>query len=426
MKSGLLIATSLAAVLLSSAVLADETPAKGKDPTADLPPAAPGVMDLSRVYPGYTYYNKPGADLDAQNNDLKYCGAIAALGVQPRELMPSAGGLLGAIISGAITSMEMKRGVLANIENCMIVRGWRVVLLPDDEGEKLSKLDQASLSEQLKAWVGGEPPHGEIVRAWDNDLTKGSTLKFREAGPATHHSLGLQALAKDLDAPASRPAPGPQPPKSARQPHGVNADHVAGVTLGPDEALIIVRVRHPGMSSGLGVELERLGPDPVTPAWYVDQKPFDLAMEKGLLFTSSDGANYAYVVPAGSWRLKSLISSFYGINLCFGAPAFTAAPGDVVYAGAFDLSAADIGPDMSLDPAKEFLARAPTLQAKLRAANWTNGFTSLCDGTYFYAYEIKGAPTIDGYVRGAAPLAPDKPARPGAGAPSAAPASAGP
>jgi hypothetical protein len=425
MISRFLLAASLLAMLLSSPAMADDAPAKDKDPAADLPPAPPGVMDLSRPYPGYTYFNKPGADLDAQNSDLKYCGAIAVLGIQPRELMPSAGGILGAIISSAITSMEVKRGHHANIENCMIVRGWRVVQVPDDEGEKLSKLDQASLSEQLKAWVGSEPPHGQVVRAWDNDLTKGQTLKFREAGPVVHRSFGEVALAQDFDAPASRPAPGPQPPKSARQPHSINADHIAGVTLGPDEALLIIRVRHPGMSKGLGVELERLGPDPITPAWYIDQKPFDLAMAKGLLFAKGDGEDYAYVVPAGTWRLTSFLSSYYAINLCFGAPAFIANPGDVIYAGAFDLAADDIGPDMTLDPAKVFLARAPALQAKLQPATWTNGFTALCSGTYFYAYEMKGVPMLDGYIRGTAPLAPDKPSKSGAGAPSAAPTPAG-
>jgi hypothetical protein len=256
----------LAWLLLGTAAWADEPPVKGKDPAADLPAAAPGVIDLSRVVPGYTYFNRPGADFDTQSEDLKYCAKIAVLGVQLREVTPSGGGLVGALIGGAITALEVKRGIAANIENCMVVRGWRVVAAPADEGERLSKLDQASLAEQLQAWVGAEPPHGDIVRAWDNDLAKGSTLKFREAGPVTHRSLSLQAQAKDFDAPAQRPPPGPQPPKSARVPKPLKAEQLAKVTLGPDEALIIVQVSHPSMSHGIAVAFERMGPDPDTPA----------------------------------------------------------------------------------------------------------------------------------------------------------------
>jgi hypothetical protein len=406
MKIGWLAAASLTAMTIWSG----DAPAQGTDPAEDLARAGPGVMDLTQVYSGYTYYNRPGADARAQDTDLKYCRSIAILGVQPSEkaaltnavVAEALIGLAGVAATTGKTLLEINRGIAANIEDCMIVRGWRVVQLPNREGERLSKLDTASLRVQLGAWIGGDPPHGEIVRAWDDDLANGNTIKFREAGAVTHRSLSLVAQAKDLDAPPKRPPAGPQHPGSARQPNSLDARSLAGVSLGPDDAVIIARIRHPGVDQGLGVELERIGPDADTPAWYTDQRPFDLLVGKSAAFSTADGEIYAYVVPAGAWRLASLP---WGVGLCFGAPAFTAKGGDVVYAGAFDFTADDIGPDMDLAPARALLKEAPSLVARLRAAEWVNGHTSLCRGTYFYAYEIKGAPTREGYVRGNAPLA---------------------
>jgi len=420
MKMGSLAATSLAAMAVSIAACADDMPAKGKDPTAGLQPAEPAVMDVSRVFQGFTYYNKPGADMATQAADLKYCRSIAVLGVQPHEGTASiAGGVIGYLLTTAVITVEANRGVAANIEDCMIVRGWRVVQISDSEGGMLTKLDQASLSAQLGVWVGGDPPHGQIVRLWDNDMAKGKTIKFREAGAISHRSLSVLALAKDLDAPATRPPPGPQPPKSALQPRALNAAHISGIVLGPDEAMVIVRLRNPGVETGAYLEFERLGPDPNTPAWYADQRPFDVTTGKTYWQAKKEGDDYAFVVPAGAWRLASMMGGlFTTINFCFGAPAFAIKEGEVIYAGAFDFAADDIGPDMDLAPVKPFLVKAPLLAAKLRAADWVNGYASLCRGTYFYDYEIKGAPMRDGYVRGNAPLAKGKTDSPGAGSPT--------
>jgi hypothetical protein len=402
MRTLLFAAATLAALCLAGVAAAEDPPAKGKDPGADLPPAPPGVTDLSRVTPGYTYFNRPGATFEGQQADLKYCAAIAVQGVQPREVMPVGGGLLGALISIQIMKMEIRRGNAANIENCMVVRGWRVVAVGPEEGEKLAKLDQASLSEQLKLWVGADPVHGSVVRQWDNEMTKGKTLKFREAGPVEHQSFSVLALDKDLDAPATR-APGyPPAPPTAAAPRPIAADKMAAVKLQPNEALVVVSLRHVGMHAGIIVALERMGPDADTPAWFTDQKPYLVDAVSGLFFSDSDRA---FVVPAGTWRLSAVGEAYYGVSYCLGAPAFEVKPGEVVFAGTFDLGGEDVGPNLDLAPARTLMAKAPAeLQAKLAPAAWTNGYTAHCHGTYFYAYEIKGAPTKAGYVRGDAPL----------------------
>jgi len=419
MRTLLFAAISLAALLVASAAAADEPPAKGKDPSADVPPAPPGVTDLSRVTPGYTYFNRPGADIESQQADLKYCAVIAVQGVQPREVMPVGGGLIGALISIQIMKMEIRRGNAANIENCMVVRGWRVVAVADEEGEKLAKLDQASLSEQLKVWVGAEQVHGVVVRAWDDDMAKGKTLKFREAGPVEHQSLSILALDKDLDAPATR-APGyPAAPPTAASPRPIAMDKLAAVKLQPNEALIVVSLRHVGMRAGILVGLERMGPDADTPAWFADQKPYVIGAGAGAFFADADRA---FVVPAGTWRLSAVGEAYYGVSYCLGAPAFEAKPGEVIFAGTFDLGGDDVGPNLDLAPARKLMAKAPAeVQARLAPAVWTNGYTAHCHGTYFYAYEIKGAPTKAGYVRGDAPLEKPKADRSGAGPSAVAP-----
>jgi hypothetical protein len=69
----------------------------------------------------------------------------------------------------------------------------------------------------------------------------------------------------------------------------------------------------------------------------------------------------------------------------------------VVFAGTFDLGAQDIGPDMSLEPVKTWLAGQPAA-ATIRPAVYTNGSVGACGGIgTIYALEIKGAPFEPNY-----------------------------
>ena len=42
----------------------------------------------------------------------------------------------------------------ANTENCMVVRGWRVVQVSADTAESIAKLNQPDLAARLSPWVG--------------------------------------------------------------------------------------------------------------------------------------------------------------------------------------------------------------------------------------------------------------------------------
>ena len=113
--------------------------------------------------------------------------------------------------------------------------------------------------------------------------------------------------------------------------------------------------------------------------------------------------SYAFVVPAGRWRIRDLSQKGVPVNFCLGSPSFEAKAGEVVYAGSFDLQAEHFGVDPAPEPARAFLRDQPALAAKLTQAVWTNGATGGCGGSYIYALEFAGASSLDGYQGGAAP-----------------------
>ena len=75
----------------------------------------------------------------------------------------------------------------------------------------------------------------------------------------------------------------------------------------------------------------------------------------------------------------------------------------MLYAGAFDLAAEDITPDMDLAPARAWLGDAAR---PVSAAAYANGSLGPCGDNSIYALEFKGAPFEPGYAwgsRGAQP-----------------------
>ena len=105
---------------------------------------------------------------------------------------------------------------------------------------------------------------------------------------------------------------------------------------------------------------------------------------------------FVFAVPAGRWRLYGL-GAAPTLNLCLGSPSFEVKAGEVVYAGAYDLDAAELGPDLDLAPAKAWLGAQGR---PLRAASYVNGSLGPCGDNSIYALEIKGAPFEPGYAWG--------------------------
>jgi len=406
-------------------------------PLAALAGDAP--VTLGQMTLGYTYFNKPSADLAAHDADVKECAAQAArtlafneqvsvdvIGVGPNSGAPAAAGEAAAMILEPLLRQAYHRGAAGSaLENCMVVRGWRVVKLPDDEGQALAKLAPSELSARLAPWVGASNPTGQIVRAWRNDAANTANLRFSLRPDHTNEGqLSLIETTSD----GLHQFDGPRPPIDAapgvldpRWPsHALTSNELSEAPSGSaillvqtkgskiqislSQALLPMTIKDRSPTNGIAVLLDRVGGDGDIHPSRIDHAPDSLFAGKGPGFAPDRGDMFAFAIPPGRWRISGLISSKIGptLNFCLGAPSFEVKAGEVIYAGSFDFSAADIGPGLDLTPAKAWLAGQP--QAGLvRAATYTNGSRELCGGNTVYALEVKGAPFEPNYGWGSAP-----------------------
>ncbi|HEY1752356.1 MAG TPA: hypothetical protein VGG29_13935 [Caulobacteraceae bacterium] len=388
------------------------------------------AADITRTSSGYTYFNKPGADFAAHDADIADCRKVAGRLHQPmtQTTVVAGGGAAGAIgvaIGMAIAqAINDARAHPTNVENCMVVRGWRVVEVDKTEGTALAALDKKARLAEMTPWIGADQPHGQIVRTFGNEIAS----EPPEAVFVPSSNFGNTALSADLavkprEAGRSTPASASTPymARSARPPKPLKAQDLGGVPAG--DALIVVDILGSGQMS---LAFERLGPDLDTPAW-VDGHPgtFEVRQAAGS-FAAANGAQgqmLAFAVPPGRWRIASVGNGQMAISFCLGSPAFDVAAGDVVVAGSFDPDG--LGhPDLTLDAAKAIFPALSGLGDKVRAASYVNGTQGVCDGSYAYAMEIAGRPFADGYAWGARalPAAPPAQAATTAAAPSPPPA----
>lgn len=392
------------------------------------------VIGMGNMTKGYTYYNLPGSTAADHSDAVTACAAEAykvrsrdaEIQYGPTYIYTTNGSLAGNAIGsviGNIIVMQMvagwSRGVYAAaFENCMVIRGWRVVRLPQDEGLSLSQLPTADLAARLAPWTGAAAPHGDIVRTWKNDAAAASTryLYFRPA----HNNDGLLSLTAvtgkplaavdlDLDPHTTVLQLDPKWPKK-----GLTPDQIA--TTLPEAGVIVVRLT--GASSGTGVRLTlvRMGTDKDVLPSSQDHAPDVIAV--GQVKDGGKGGTFAaFAAPPGRWRIAAIAGALgmADIGFCMGSPSFPVAAGDVVYAGTFDMSAEDLGPDLSLDTPKAWLAGQPAADT-IRPAVYTNGSQGACGYNGIYALELKGMPSDPDYHWGSAAVAPH------AEAPEAAPA----
>ncbi len=392
------------------------------------------VIGMGNMTKGYTYYNLPGTTTGDHSDAVTACAA-EAYKVRSRDAEIqygptyiytsnySGGSLAGTAVGGVIGNIIVaqmvagwSRGVYAAaFENCMVVRGWRVVRLPQDEGLSLSQLPAADLATRLAPWTGADQPHGDIVRNWKNDAASASTryLYFRPA----HNNDGLLSLAAVTGKPLAAVdlALSPQTTVLQLDPKwptkGLTPDQIA--TIPPEAGVIVVRVTGTGNNTGVRLTLTRMGTDKTVRPSTNDHAP-DVLTVGEIKGAGKGGTFAAFAVPAGRWRIAA-IAGIADIGFCMGAPSFPIQAGEVVYAGTFDLSADDLGPDLSLDPAKAWLAQKPAADT-IRPAVYTNGSQTECGDNGIYALELKGVPSDPDYHWGSAAVAPH------AAAPEAVPA----
>lgn len=367
-------------------------------------PASPPV-NLAQMTMGYTYYNRPGATLQAHNEAVAAC-VVEAVKTQAFDEQVGVGaGILGVIIEDALDSAYHRSSVASGLENCMVVHGWRVVVVPQAEGKALAALAPEALAAQLESWIGAETPNGTIVRTWANDATNGANTRY-EIRPAHMNDgqLSLRAVTagslKQFRPVVTKVVPplaaDKKWPKKALKPKDI-------ATMVPEGgAVILLHVRGLSMHNGIGVILNRMGPEPGVWPSSTDRGPDIIMGVVGLIGAKKEGNMVAVAVPPGRWRIYGMGFTPM-LNFCLGAPAFEVKAGEVVYAGSFDLGSASMGPDLSLDRATTWLGEQPAAQA-VRAAAYVNGTTGICGNNGIYAFEIEGAPFEPGYVGGSIPV----------------------
>lgn len=373
---------------VTAAILAMAVPAVSH---AELP-------NLSHMTLGYSYYNRPGA------TPADHDGAVVACSTEALKVrsFDSQVKFMTGILPELLADASNRGAFGASLENCMVVRGWRVVHLPDAEGEALSKLEPAALASQLAPWVGADQPHGDVVRVWGNDAANAAVTRYAIRPDHTNNGLlSLKAATASPLAKITLPEPVKiKPPKlDPKWPtRGLKPDQIA--TAIPETGVIIVDLKGLSGKNGIGISLMRMGADKDTFPSTVDHAPDALNLMVGTMAAKKEGNFLAFAVPPGHWRISSMGAAPV-LGFCLGSPSFEIKAGEVVYAGAFDLGAADLGPDLSLDVVKTWLAGQPAA-AVVQPAVYTNGAQGLCGYNGIYALEVKGAPYEPGYQWGGA------------------------
>lgn len=321
---------------------------------------------LSEPVQGFAYYNRPGASLDDHDGEYRDC--FVATNIRPNGAIPSQGLAFHVIWGGVLQAIGASAA-----ENCMIAKGWRVFQLPEDQGRTFTKLSDDDFRTQFAPMVGAETPPGVLARAWDNQAARpaGYHTPSRARAPSRHQlstrAFGLRNDQLQLRTYAEAAGPPMAPIR------GVTLERA--VAPRPGSAIIIVRAigRHMG---------------------------FALTPQNGSVTTltisgNREGLWQAFEVPAGRWR----ITNTGWMNHCLGAPAFDVAPGEVVYAGTFDLVGQALGPTLNVADVPDRLASP--LADSVRAADYQNGSTVPCAyGTGIFPLEIPGAPFESGYRGG--------------------------
>jgi len=172
-------------------------------------PAVAATMD--RPSDGYVYFHRAGADMARHDAAIDACIREVA-GTRQPSIGPAHGGLITRMIlrSGRDAQQQVADRVAfdANLEDCMVARGWEVVRLDDAEGKQLAGLPQPQQAAAIAPWIGAQPPHGQVVRQYgpiDAQSWK-SGIETIPGTPSLSVTAGVHDLSR-LNTPPLDPAP---------------------------------------------------------------------------------------------------------------------------------------------------------------------------------------------------------------------------
>jgi hypothetical protein len=384
---------------------------------------------------GWTYFNRPGATLAQHRADIEGC-FIPVASVTPTPSLQfydpvaanpgyyydtygAAGAAAGSLVVASIQLQQIRdaqnRSMVTNYENCMVARGWRLVRLDPAIGRRLNRLTQSSLELRLGAMIASEQPEGEIVRAFPSERAEAIVAQVDDT---RSNSLSLLAMPSDRLATEGLRPVSPRAALTARsreerlsaqerarerrqqleqaqnQARASAVSAAGGIApvedisaLPSDASLVVVS------ANDLNLTFMR-----DAPAGADAPLSFAVSTPKGVEGDASPGI-LVFAVPPGRWRISHITGPSGPVAMCLGAPAFEVGANEVVFAGVFGETGG--APDMALAPAVTVLASAPDFAARLRPAAYINGNVADCGGaSLLYAYEIPGAPFVEGYQWG--------------------------
>jgi hypothetical protein len=117
-----------------------------------------------------SFFNKPGATIEQMATDVARCRAIAEGADSQINAVNVLAGGLGSVIGGAFAGGRLKR---VNIENCMLIRGWRLYAMTREEGAAWKAFAQGQRDAELVTLAGAnDPTRGTLLREWRNDYAE--------------------------------------------------------------------------------------------------------------------------------------------------------------------------------------------------------------------------------------------------------------
>ena len=366
-------------------------------------------LNLGRMTPGFSYFNRPYTNLALHDADMAACLAdVANLHSYHAKMGGGAAGMgiLGGLVAGAQAASADRGALAASLENCMVVRGWRVVHLDDDEGKALAALPATELRARIAPWITSEQPHGEVVRVWHNDAALAAVNHFSlHAQHTGNGQLSLLALVPTNSTPPgaaqhqevdqaipSKGAIDPTWPKRSLSPDTLDL-------IPAKAAIIVVKIKGVSLRQGTGFVFGREGPDTNIAASSVDGAPDKVTANVAGIAASSDGNFRVFAVPAGRWRIQSILNGLMELNFCLGSPAFDVGAGEVVYAGQLDLKQEKLEPNFDLASVRAWMGKSKA-SSIVRAAIYTHGSRGRCESSAIYALEFAEAPFAPGYALG--------------------------
>lgn len=405
MHSRSLVAALLASALCVQPALAQRTvfvPAgEPLPPTSQVPVDADDTpesiaRDAARDLRDTRFYNRPGATRAQYDAEWQTCRMIARGSrtptgtipyyYNPAVVSPLAGAIgagLGGLIAGAIAEGEQRR---ANRRACLLIRGWRLVEVPEAEAARVREMSDEQRSAYFDTIVGAERVEGNVIERTSFALAPDPQLR--------------------LDAPVALPG---------AVVLGRDVDPAAPLALAPDEGAIVFAFRRPDEGSA-----GRTGE--VHFARY-DLATRDLVYQPRDWRRRGDGTTYRMNVISRNRRaplevhLLKVTPGDYVIaghvpglvpvtnSFCFGAPTFRVGAGEIVYVGDFipfmnapmsnGARLTQIAYASHIEDSRRTLAeRQPALAEALRPAALRNGATYACAAITMDRWDLPGVETL--------------------------------